>query len=64
LDWRFDLWLAIKFLPFALWTGFIIYRRPATLPYLMFAHFALDALLPYLLLLVSSGQSLSLAMLH
>jgi membrane protease YdiL (CAAX protease family) len=64
LDWRFDLWLAIKFLPFALWTGFIIYRRPATMPYLMFAHFALDALLPYLLLLVSSGQSLSLAMLH
>lgn len=62
LDLRFDLWLAIKFLPFALWTGLIIDRRPSVLPYLMIGHFALDALLPYLLLLVSRGQSLIMAL--
>lgn len=55
LDWRYDLWLAIKFLPFALWTGFIVDRRPTTLPYLMGAHFALDAALPLLVLMASTG---------
>jgi hypothetical protein len=50
-DWRYDLWLAIKFLPFALWTGIIIDRRPTVLPYLMAAHFALDSILPYLVLI-------------
>ncbi len=59
LDWRFDLWLALKYLPFALWTGYIIDRRPTTMPYLMGAHFALDASLPLLVLLVSKGMSLS-----
>jgi hypothetical protein len=59
LDWRHDLWLAVKFLPFALWTGFIVDRRPTTLPYLMGVHFALDASLPLLTFLVSNGMSLS-----
>jgi hypothetical protein len=58
LDWRYDLWLAIKFLPFALWTGFIVDRRPTTLPYLMGLHFVLDASLPLLLLLASQGMRL------
>lgn len=58
LDWRYDLWLAVKFLPFALWTGFIVYKRPTTLPYLMGMHFLLDASLPLLLLMVSTGVSL------
>jgi len=58
LDWRYDLWLALKFLPFALWTGFIVDRRPTTLPYLMGLHFALDASLPLLLLLASKGTPL------
>jgi hypothetical protein len=58
LDWRYDLWLALKFLPFALWTGFIVDRRPTTLPYLMGIHFALDASLPLLLLLASKGMRL------
>lgn len=58
IDWRYDLWLAIKYLPFALWTGYIIHRRPTTLPYLMVVHFALDASLPVLLLLVSRGMPL------
>jgi hypothetical protein len=58
LDWRYDMWLALKFLPFALWTGFIVDRRPTTLPYLMGLHLALDASLPLLLLMASTGVRL------
>ena len=58
LDWRYDLWLAVKFLPFALWTGFIIDRRPTSLPYLMAAHGLLDATLPLFILTVSKGLPL------
>lgn len=58
LDWRYNLWLALKYLPFALWTGYIVDRRPTTLPYLMGIHFALDASVPVLVLLVSQGMSL------
>lgn len=54
-DWRYALWLAVKFLPFALWTGLIVDRRPTALPYLMGLHFLIDATLPVLLLLVSMG---------
>lgn len=59
LDWRYDLWLAVKFLPFALWTGFLIEKRPTVLPYLMGMHLLLDASLPILLLLAAQGVSLS-----
>lgn len=59
LDWRYDLWLALKFLPFALWTGFVVDRRPTTLPYLMGAHLLLDSTLPLLTLMVSMGRPLS-----
>jgi hypothetical protein len=59
LDLRYDLWLAVKFLPFALWTGFIVDRRPTALPYLMGIHLALDASLPLLVLMVTRGVSLS-----
>jgi len=59
LDWRYDLWLAAKFLPFALWTGFIVDRRPTTLPYLMGTHLLLDAALPLLTLMVTNGVPLS-----
>ena len=48
LDWKYDLWLALKYLPFAYWTGVIVDRRPTALPYLMVIHFLLDATLPYL----------------
>lgn len=58
-EWRYDLWLAVRYLPFALWTGFVVERRPTTLPYLMAAHFLIDATLPVLLLLVSQGVSLA-----
>jgi hypothetical protein len=59
LDWRYDIWLAFKFLPFALWTGFVVYRRPTTLPYFMFTHFLLDSFLPLLVLMVSNGMPLT-----
>ncbi len=51
LDWKYDLWLAFKYLPFAYWTGVIVDRRPTALPYLMIIHFLLDASLPYLVLI-------------
>jgi FtsH-binding integral membrane protein len=60
LDWRFDLWLAIKFLPFALWTGIVIDRRPTALPYLMAVHFLIDATLPLLLLFAAKGLPLGM----
>ncbi len=60
LDWRYNLWLAVKFLPFALWTGLVLERRPTTLPYLMAMHFLLDASLPLLLLLAAKGLPLSM----
>lgn len=59
-DWRYNLWLGIKFLPFSLWTGFVIDRRPTTLPYLMVLHFLLDVTLPLLMLMVSQGLDITL----
>ena len=50
LDLRYDLWLGVRFLLFAIWTGIIIDRRPTALPYLMGAHLLLDATLPYFVL--------------
>lgn len=58
LDWRYDLWLALKYLPFALWTGYVVDRRPTVLPYIMILHFLMDASLPVLFLLVARGLSL------
>lgn len=55
LDLRYDLWLAFKFFPFALWTGFIMDRRPTTLPYLILLHMLMDASLPIMTLLISKG---------
>jgi hypothetical protein len=52
-DWRFVAWRGLMFLPFALWIGFGIYRRPAILPYLAVAHGLLDASLPIFVLLAS-----------
>jgi hypothetical protein len=57
-DWRYNLWLAVKFLPFALWTGIVIDRRPTALPYLMLLHFVMDVSLPFFLLQVSQGMLL------
>lgn len=56
-DWRYMLWLAVKFLPFALFVGWILMRRQTTMPYLMVTHGLLDASLPVLLYLVSTGTT-------
>jgi hypothetical protein len=58
LDPQYDLWLAVKFIPFAVWMAFIIDRRPTTLPYLIVGHFFLDLTLPYFVLLASQGLSI------
>jgi hydrogenase-4 membrane subunit HyfE len=52
-DWRFIAWRALMFLPFALWLGFAIQRRPSTLPYLVVAHGVLDLSLPVYILVAS-----------
>jgi hypothetical protein len=59
-DLKYAIWLALKFFPFALFTGFVIDRRPTLLPYMMVVHMLLDALLPYLALIVSQGGSLAM----
>lgn len=41
-DWRFALWRAVMFLPFALLVGFAIHRRPSLLPYLVVIHGLID----------------------
>jgi len=44
LDWRFILWRALMFLPFALYLGVLLKFRPRLLPYLMVSHFLIDIL--------------------
>jgi len=53
VDWRFLVWRGLMFVPFALWVGFVIYRRPTTLPYLAVGHGLLDASLPVMVVLAS-----------
>jgi hypothetical protein len=52
-DWRFLAWRALLFLPFAVWIGFVLRRRPTTLPYLVIGHAVLDASLPIIVLVAS-----------
>ena len=52
-DWRFLLWRFLMFLPFALWLGWVIDRRPTVLPYLAIAHGLIDLSLPILVLAAS-----------
>ena len=54
LDWRFVVWRALMFLPFALWIGFAVMRRPTTLPYLVVGHALIDLSLPILVLVAST----------
>jgi len=42
LDWRFLVWRAVMFLPFALFLGLVLRWRPRLLPYLMVGHFLID----------------------
>ncbi len=52
-DTRYLLWRALMFLPLALWFGWIIQRRPTTLPYMAVAHGLLDISLPIFVLTAS-----------
>jgi hypothetical protein len=52
-DWRYLAWRGLMFLPFAIWIGYVIRRRPTTLPYLVVGHALLDSSLPILVLLAS-----------
>jgi hypothetical protein len=52
-DWRYAVWRALMFLPFALLIGFVVMRRQTSLPYLVVGHALIDASLPILVLLVS-----------
>jgi hypothetical protein len=54
-DWRFLIWRFPMFLPFALWLGWVIDRRPTVLPYLAVAHGLIDLSLPILVLGASVG---------
>ncbi len=49
-DARFILWRLLMFLPFALWIGFALYKRPRLLPYLMVGHALIDSTLLFMLL--------------
>jgi len=41
-DWRFVVWRALMFLPFALLLAVVLDRRPRLLPYLVIVHIVLD----------------------
>ena len=57
-DASFALWRFGMFLPFAVFLGYVIDRRPSLLPYLMVIHGLLDLQLPLMLLAVASGAQL------
>jgi membrane protease YdiL (CAAX protease family) len=42
LDGRFIVWRLVMYLPFALFAGFLIKRRPSLLPYFAFVHALMD----------------------
>jgi hypothetical protein len=54
-DGRYLVWRLLMFLPFAMWIGWIIRRRPTVLPYLVVAHALLDLSLPIYVLQASLG---------
>jgi len=54
-DWRFALWRALMFLPFALLLGWGVRRRPGVLPYLLIVHFLLDLQVGVMVLMASVG---------
>ncbi len=49
-DLRFIVWRLLMFVPFALWIGFVLYKRPRLLPYIMVGHSLMDFSLIFMLL--------------
>ena len=52
-DTRYLVWRALMFLPLALWFGWVIQKRPTSLPYMAAAHGLLDISLPIFVLTAS-----------
>lgn len=55
-DWRFALWRALMYAPFALFIVWAIDRRPTLMPYFMGMHALIDLSVPIYVLLVSTGR--------
>ncbi len=55
-DLRFIAWRGLMYVPFALLVAVAIDRRPSLLPYFMAVHFLMDAQLPVMVWLVTTGQ--------
>ncbi len=55
LDWRYLVWRGLMFLPFAVLVGVAVFRRPTLLPWLLVVHGLMDAQLPVLTWLASTG---------
>lgn len=56
LDGRFLAWRALMYLPFALLVVWVLGRRPTLLPWFVVLHFLMDAQLPVLTWLVTTGR--------
>lgn len=55
-DWRFVVWRALMYAPFALFIVWAIDRRPTLLPYFMGMHALIDLSVPVYVLLASLGK--------
>jgi hypothetical protein len=52
-DTQYLVWRALMFLPLAMWLGWMLQRRPTSLPYMAGAHGLLDLSLPIFVLIAS-----------
>jgi hypothetical protein len=55
-DWRFVVWRALMYAPFALFIIWAIDRRPTLMPYFMGMHAVIDLSVPIYVLLESMGR--------
>jgi hypothetical protein len=53
-DWRYLVWRMTMYLGLAIWMGWVVDRRPTTLPYLAAGHALLDLSLPLFVLAAST----------
>ncbi len=53
LEWRFVLWRALAYVPFALVIGWALHRRASLLPWFMGLHLAIDFSIPVYVLMAS-----------
>lgn len=55
-DWRYLVWRALMFLPFALVVGAAVHRRPTLMPWLLIMQGLMDVQLPLFVWLVQTGR--------